>query len=246
MEFRETRFSGDRYFGRLMAEHGRYTNELARWRELFAKHAAELTRLFFRGFPQPDRFEAAWIRRVLEAREKLLVDVEPRAVFDPWTAWWRGPWSNGKTQYHIWDKTIHLGGQWVQFVTQSETGFANASRLDEMMKKGQVDRGINISHLEYGITGWVDKCQYVPQVLPHIGYLVAPKTLFWFCRVHTPDDLDEPKTTWLWFYEWVDDSLKPSVYEIAGLPFTLEDRVTWDRHERGRHFGKYQRVRQRG
>ena len=198
------------------------------WRAGFARQADALA-AFFKRFPGTGRFQELAVRNAIAAAPSFRGD--PMRVFAPWTDWWQGRWSNGKTYYHIWDPTVahKKDGKTlaVQPVTQSEHGFAHSGNLATMRdQKKRVDLAINVCTAQRGITGWVSK---EDGEMPHLGYLLNEVTLIWIARHNGQHFM---------FFEWVDPSA--GTYGIHGRPFSLEGGTL--ERGRGRHYGTYRRA----
>ncbi len=225
-------------FIRMIETHNQYAAEFARWRRLFAGHAAELAHLL-KTFPGSENLREDDLRRIIVDSEAKCDSLSQRDVFKPWTNRWSGRWSNGRPQYHIWDSTRFVNGQWIQPVSLSETGFATACRVEEMLQNRRTDVAINVFSRENGITGWVSKRQHGRLELPHIGYLVNDTTLIWICQIKDPENLFAPDSRWFVFLETVQNSSTPAVYKIYGQPFAMTEKFFVDSNEQGKHFGTY-------
>jgi hypothetical protein len=225
-------------FIRMIETHNQYTAEFARWRRLFAEHAAELAHLL-KTFPGSENLRENDLRRIIASPEAKYDSRSQRDVFNPWTNRWSGRWSNGRPQYHIWDSTRFIDGQWIQPVSLSETGFARASCVEEMLQNRRTDVAINVFSRENGITGWVSKRQHERLELPHLGYQVNDTTLIWICQIKDPENLFAPDSRWFVFLETVQNSSTPAVYKIYGQSFVMTDKFFVDANEPGKHFGIY-------
>ncbi|MCI0691876.1 hypothetical protein L0337_07690 [candidate division KSB1 bacterium] len=225
-------------FIRMIETHNQYATEFARWRRLFAEHAAELAHLL-KTFPGSENLREDDLRRIIAGSETSCDSLSQRGVFNPWTNRWSGRWSNGRLQYHIWDSTRFIDGQWIQPVSLSETGFAKACCVEEMLQNRRTDVAINVFSHENGITGWVSKRQRGRLELPHIGYLVNDTTLIWTCQIKDPENLFAPDSRWFVFLETVQNSSTPAVYKIYGQPFELTDNLLVNSNEQDKHFGTY-------
>jgi len=170
-------------------------------------------------------------------------------IFDPWDSSWQGKYSfkkqeNGRPaptsdQYHIWDKTRKVGEQWVQPVTQSETGFANGSNLAEKKEQKKTDLAINVWDEECGVTGWVSKHQNNNReewIL--IGYCIKGR-LIWIAQRLDPTTKEPVKADeYFLFYEWVESTR----YGILGRRFKIENGKPKDDHgSNEEHVGVYQK-----
>lgn len=166
------------------------------------------------------------------------------SVFDPWHGRWRGKWTSGEEEernfeaFHVWDSTRRIENdddgeqQYLQPVTQSTRRFIGKDEIDGDPQRPGVqpppdaDLAINVYGSRCGVTGWVVKPDRTPgdgqdqtQVLPHIGYRIAPGVLVWIAQIHHPDCTpwgeNEP---FLIFFEWVDEN---GNYGILGKRFRL-------------------------
>lgn len=165
-------------------------------------------------------------------------------VFNPWTGRWHGKWTSGEEEernfepYHVWDRTRQVEDdddgeeQHVQPVTQSTRRYIGREEIDSdpdregVQPPPDADLAINVYGSECGITGWVVKPDRNAsddrddtQVLPHVGYRVAPGVIIWITQIHHPNcepwGEDEP---FIIFFEWVDEN---GLYGILGKRFRL-------------------------
>ncbi len=210
-------------FQSVIDRHNRYN--FNSWRTRFAQHANDLAR-FFKTFPGTRSFSETAVSAAIKKGGQYSGDC--KSVFQPWTDWWSGKWSDGKTYYHIWDKTVPNQAAGIQLVSQSEHGFAHQDNMATMKSRGQqVDLAINVCSVQKGITGWVSKKS---EELPHVGYLLNPVTLIW---------ITESGSRYFMFFEWVDPVR--GKYGIHGRPFTLTGgrfRGTTEQH-----YGEYTRTK---
>jgi hypothetical protein len=160
-------------------------------------------------------------------------------VFKPWLNQWSGLWSNGMPQFHVWDSTRFVEGQWIQPVSLSQTRFVKSCCVEEMRRSRQADIAINVFSREHGITGWVSKGQHGRQELPHIGYVLNDTTLLWICQFKDPANLLAHDTRWFVFLETVEASAHPAAYRIYGQPVTMTDKLSADSSEKDRHYATY-------
>jgi hypothetical protein len=189
--------NGDRWFStqpflRLLENHERFLPEFVRWRQLFAEHAIEMAQLLI-SFNGSEALSEDSLCELFTNGNKKDRASHAMDIFRPWTNRWSGIWSNGVPQYHIWDSTRAVDGRWIQPVSLSETRFADACCVEEMLQRGETDVAINVVNYELQITGWVSKRQGADLELPHIGYLVNDTTLIFggsfFWKQSTPQSL---------------------------------------------------------
>ena len=243
--FESEAYFQDRLLGDVINLHNQHLQELENWRRLFAQYADELAH-FVKTFPGAEALDEDILRDTFAARTGLREHVTGGEVFQPWAHRWSGMWSNGSSQYHIWDQTQYWNGRWIQAVTQSEAGFTDGSNLEAMFARNQVDLGINVYTAETGITGWVSKRQHGRLEVPHIGYLVDATTLIWICQQNEPDRLFQKDSTWFIYLEKVDSLTNAQRYTIYGHPFVIDGTVRWQAQQRGQHCGIYQARRRIG
>lgn len=207
-------------FRRMLARHNRYREEFTRWRRVFRRQAAALAALI-KSFPGSEGLCEDQLRGIFTRPETAYAGIPGEKIFAPWTNRWSGVWSNGTPQYHIWETSINIDGQWVQPVSISETGFAELNIAETMLRDKGADIAINVFSPAEGITGWVSKYQHGRAELPHIGYRINDTTLVWICQVKQPDRLFETANHWFIFLETVDQSADPVAYRIYGRELTL-------------------------
>ena len=99
----ETHFR-DHGFGDVIAMHNQHLWNLENWRRLFSQHAAELAG-FVMTFPGAEALDLDLIREAFASGTGVNGHVLGEEVFRPWTRRWSGTWSNGSSQYHLWDQT---------------------------------------------------------------------------------------------------------------------------------------------
>lgn len=225
-------------FADILRLHNRHVDEFKRWRHLFAHHADELARMIS-DFP---------IARDVDEEEILLALTRPlshcaplsgRDIFAPWTNTWSGLWCNAVRQYHVWDSTRYVDGQWVQPVTLSETEFVQLQQVREKQRQGRADVAINVFSREHGITGWVSKYQKRRVEMPHVGYRINDTTLVWICQIKSPEELFAPENSWLVFLEITEPGTEPSVYRIYGQTIKIDAGGVLTRRFGMPHFGTY-------
>ena len=239
LEFDCQTFFKDPCFGTLIETHNLYLPELKEWRRLIAEHANELAR-FLKTFPETEYFSEEAIGNAFETQFEFDERLQNMDVFKPWTNRWSGKWSNGKTQYHIWDETRAWNGQWIQPITQSEGEFADKDNLREMMLNNRVELAINGYSCENCITGWVSKRQHGRLEIPCIGYLLSDTTMIWVTQIQKPNGLFTKNTRWFFFLESIDSGSNASQYSIYGQAVVIDNgKVILKSAERGKHFGTY-------
>ena len=215
------------YFGPIMDLHDKY--DWVSLRKFFADNVDFLT-AFVLAFPKakvPPNFNSkkneTTIRNALTYTGKPTRLMYNSNAFDPWANWWCGKWSDGVTQYHIWDKTIYYRGYYLQLVTQSTYGFAHDLELERMVQYKDVNMAINVSSQKWGITGWVTKFEDGKQIqMPHMGYLLDEKTLIWITIQRDMKTLSDWNGLWLMFVEWTDTAFDPSNYNIYLNTFRVD------------------------
>ena len=236
-EFVSETYFHNHVFGDIIELHNQDLSKLEDWRHLFSQHARELAN-FVKTFPGAEALDVDPIREAFASSTGMKGPVAGEEVFKPWTHRWSGVWSNGSSQYHVWDQTQLWDGQWIQAVSQSEVGFIDGGNLEKMLSGNDVDLGINVYTSETGITG-VSKRQHGRLELPHIGYLVEATTLIWITQPQDPDHLFQGDQTWFVFLEKVDSPTDPKRYSIYGYPFVIEAGLRWDAEQSGQHYGNY-------
>lgn len=225
-------------FTEILRRHRHFAPEFDRWRQLFARHVTELTRVI-KAFPLAHSLDEASLRRVLTDPISSCDSVVGSAVFRPWTNRWTGVWCNGVRQYHIWDSTRSIDGQWIQTVTLSETEFVQRPESEEMQRRGRADVGINVFSREDGITGWVSKVQNGRLEMPHIGYRINDTTLVWICQIKSPEKVFTRSNRWLVFLEITEPASRPPVYRIYGQTVQIDAEGVLTRQRGKSHFGTY-------
>ena len=150
----------------MLARHNRYVAEFARWRGLFARHAAALAALV-KTFPGSEDLSEAHLRRLIAQTPGSYGDENESRIFQPWTNRWAGWWSNGAPQYHVRDTTRCLDGQRIQPVSLSEYGFVAPAHLDASVRRSRADAALNVFTRGHGVTGWVSRYQHGRVEMPH-------------------------------------------------------------------------------
>lgn len=224
------------HFAEIVALHDELRPKLTSARRLLTTHAAELARLV-KALPGAGFWSESFIRDQIRYWKKALRSVSGASVFQPWTNRWQGMWSNGSSQFHIWDETRHWGEQWIQVVAQSEHAFPEESRLTQLLAQRKSDLGINVYSAEYGISGWVSKRQHVAREIPCLGYLIDQTTLLWACAMDFAGQLETHQ--WFVYLERVDRTAASTQYIIAGHPFTIENGIVWNQNSSSVHAGRY-------
>jgi len=206
------------HFRDVIKKHNTNIGKLNAWRTSFAGKASQLTD-FFLTYPQSSSNSSFWQQNRVGLEQCFKNQIQFRGnsgVFNPWDGWWTGSWQNGSSstaQYHIWDKTVSVGSQHVQPVTQSTSNFVDNKTIKKAVTERKVDLGINVWSAGNGITGWVSKRQSGSSVeLPHIGYSPNAHTLIWITQVDWQGDF-------YMFFEWVTPSSRQ--YGIHGKTFRL-------------------------
>jgi len=225
-------------FVEILRLHDGHDDEFRRWRRLFAQHADELARMVC-DFPIAHELDEEAVSRALTRPLSHCDTLSGRDVFAPWTNTWSGLWCNGVRQYHIWDSTRYVDGQWVQPVTLSERRFVQLSEVREKQRQGQADVAINVFSRESGITGWVSKYQKRRLEMPHIGYRINDTTLMWICQIKSPGEVFTPSNCWLVFLEIVAPGRQPAVYRIYGRSICTGKTGVFTCRPEARHFGTY-------
>jgi len=222
----------------IIAKHESYRAEFRRWRRLFARHAEELAALL-KTFPGAENLQEIEVRQTLAQMQQELPAGKESEVFGPWTNHWMGMWSNGMTQYHIWDSTRLVDGRWLQPVTLSEFEFIAPDRLDAMVAQRRADAALNVYSRESGVTGWVSKYQHGRFEIPHIGYALNDSSLIWICQVKTPAHLFAPESCWFVFFETVSTASSPAEYNIYGRSILINNDSCTSAGLHERHNGTY-------
>jgi len=232
-----------RRFAEVLGAHDAFLPHLTRWRRLLADHASALARLV-KTFPGTALLSEERIRVVLRSPRGLSPQAPRKDVFRPWAARWSGPWGNGAPQYHIWEPARCHEGRQVQLVSQSETTFPEAARLQTMMRRNQADLAVNVFSERFGVTGWVSKRQHGPREIPCLGYLLEPAMLLWICqtsgRLQTTPALEVlAQDGWFAYLESVVVSSGSPIYHIDGTPFEITRRGIRYGALSSRHTGQY-------
>jgi hypothetical protein len=222
----------------VLEKHDHFLPALKEWRRMWGQHAGALAQLV-KTFPGSENLRESVLRDIISDPAGLYDTLVNHDVFEPWTKHWSGAWSNGRMQYHIWNLTVIVGGRWIQPVTLSETAFVDYCSIDTMMQRNETDIAINVFSAADGITGWVSKRQHGRIELPHIGYLVNDTTLLWICREQKSEQSNTGHTPWYIFLETVRGSGDSAEYMIYGQPAVIEDSLSADEHEQGKHHGTY-------
>ncbi len=97
----------------MFRKHNDYLAEFAQWRGLFARRAKELATLV-KTFPGGEDLSDEELRRIIVQAHADLSGRHAAEIFQPWTNCWAGLWSNGAPQYHVWDSTRFVDGQWMK------------------------------------------------------------------------------------------------------------------------------------
>lgn len=239
VEFVSQAYFHDHVFGDVIEMHNQHLAHLEDWRRLFTQHAIELAG-FVMTFPGAEALDVDLIREAFASGTGVNGHVLGEEVFKPWTQRWSGMWSNGSSQYHLWDQTQRWEEQWIQAVSQSEVGIVNRGNLEKMLSGNDVDVGINVYTLKTGITGWVSKRQHGKSEWPHIGYVVDATTLIWITQSQDPDHLFQEDAVWFVFLERVDSATDPKHYSVYGHPFVIESGLRWEVEQSGHHCGSYE------
>ena len=215
------------HFKKVIENHDKGKAKLRTWRENFASRSDELAEFVQREM-FPGRSNVITRDALVTCFQHELGNRGKQNSFVPWNGRWTGDWENssGKfKQYHIWDNTVcddkfsKPSFQYVQPVTQASPGVGNNVKF-VIPDKGSydsknVDLGINVWSQENGITGWVSKRQNGIQEMPHIAYLINPKTLLWIAQLDFKGD-------YYMFYE----TSESSQYSIKGYAFTAQGKFT--------------------
>ncbi|MGB5809013.1 MAG: DUF6326 family protein [Polyangiales bacterium] len=245
VEFVSQTYFDDPVFGHVIEMHNQHLADLRNWRRLFSQHAVELAGLVTT-LPGAEALDVDLIREAFASGTGVNGHVSGDDVFEPWTHRWSGMWSNGSSQYHLWDQTQRWEEQWVQAVSQSEVGVVDRDNLEKMLSRNDVDIGINIYTSRTGITGWVSKRQHGRSEWPHIGYLVDATTMIWITQSQDPDQLFQEDPVWFVFLERVDSATEPKRYSVHGRRFVVESGLRWEAEQSGRHHGNYAIYRRPG
>jgi hypothetical protein len=225
----------------LLEKHNDYLAEFARWRGLFARQADKLAALI-KTFPGGENLSVEELRRIImQAPEGWSGEKAPQ-IFQPWTNRWTGLWSNGAPQYHVWDSTRFVNGQWIQPVSLSEFEYVEPGRLEECSRERRADVAINVYTHGHGVTGWVSKYQHGRLELPHVGYVINDSTLLWICQIKSPERLFMRENCWFVFLETVTVSSAPAEDRIYGQPVLIGDDFHAEAGERDLHRGTYYAV----
>ncbi len=221
--------------------HNNYSAEFAQWRDLFARHAEELAALV-KAFPGAEDLSEAEMRQLLVQAPESFRGRKESGIFQPWTNRWAGFWSNGVPQYHVWDSTRFIDGQWIQPVTLSEFEFVAPVHLDESVRRRRADAAINVCSRGHGVTGWVSRYQRGRFEMPHLGYVINDSTLLWICQIKDPTRLFTRENCWFVFLETIAASSAPAEYRIYGQPILITDEIYADAGARDLHRGTYYAV----
>ncbi len=228
----------------MLKQHNDYLAEFAEWRGLFARHSEDLAALV-KSFPGAENLPEEELRRIFMQTPRALADRHAAGVFEPWTSRWAGLWSNGVPQYHVWDSTRFVHGQWIQAVSLSEYEFVPPERLDASVRRRRADAAINVFTRDHGVTGWVSKYQHGRLEMPHVGYVINDSTLLWICQKKDPARIFARESRWFVFLETVTISSTPVEYRIYGQPILITDDCYAEAAERNLHRGTYHAVTSR-
>ncbi|NUO79511.1 hypothetical protein HUU05_05495 [candidate division KSB1 bacterium] len=228
----------------MLKKHKDYLAEFTAWRSLFARHSEDLATLV-KSFPGAENLPEEELRRIFMQTPRGLADRHAAGVFEPWTSRWAGLWSNGVPQYHVWDSTRFVHGQWIQAVSLSEYEFVSPERLDESVRRRRADAAINVFTRDHGVTGWVSKYQHGRWEMPHVGYVINDSTLLWIYQRKDPARIFARENRWFVFLETVTISSAPAEYRIYGQSILITDDCYAEAAERDLHRGTYYAVASR-
>jgi len=216
--------------------HNSHLNQLRNWRRLMAEYSSDIADLVI-SFPEAEGMDHEVLKRLFSTPNGLNIATTGEEVFTPWIQWWSGTWSNGNPQYHIWHQTELFNGQWIQAVTQSESGFVEYQNLEASVRNNRVDLGINVYSSSTGISGWVSKRQHGRLELPHIGYLYDAETIIWICQPQPSEGLLHNEQSWFVFLEKIEKAARAPKYSIQGKSFRIVNKKIV--YESSEHHGIY-------